>query len=110
MKMHQRRRWRDLGISIAFLLCFPGYDINEPYNMLPQKYWSLQELYEGCDFYSMVEDYDKQHPEEAEAIGFKVYWNDGMIDVTEAEAMKIEEPAKRKRSDGEQLKKSRRIK
>ena len=66
---------------------FPGHDINEPYHRQPQKYWSLQELYKGCDFYSMVEDYYKQHPEEAEEMGLRMCRNDGMIDeMTEREA------------------------
>ena len=35
----------------------------------------------------MVEDYYKQHPEEAEEIGLKIYRNDGVIDeMTEMEA------------------------
>ena len=75
------------GYKYCILLCFPGYDINEPYHRQPQKYWSLQELYKGCDFYSMVEDYYKQHPEEAEEMGLKIYRNDGVIDeMTEGEA------------------------
>ena len=41
----------------------------------------------GCDFDSMVEDYDQQHPEEAEEMGLKIYRNDGVIDeMTEGEA------------------------
>ena len=75
------------GFKNCILLCFPGYDINEPYHRHPQKYWSLQELYKGCDFYSMVEDYYKQHPEEAEEMGLNIYRNDGVIDeMTEGEA------------------------
>jgi hypothetical protein len=53
------------------LLCFPGFDINEPHERQPQKYLSLQEFYKGCAFYSIVEDYYKQHPEEAEKIGLR---------------------------------------
>ena len=35
----------------------------------------------------MVEDYYKQHPEEAEEISLKIYRNDGVIDeITEVEA------------------------
>ena len=74
------------GYKYCILHCFPGYDINEPYHREPQKYWSLQELYKGCDFYSMVEDYYK-HPEEAEEMGLKLFRNDGVIDeMTEGEA------------------------
>lgn len=38
-------------------LCYPGYDINELHqsHRQPQKYWRLQELYEGFDFYNIVE-------------------------------------------------------
>ena len=44
-------------------------------------------MYKGCDFYSMVEDYYKQHPEEAEEMGLNIYRNDGVIDeMTELEA------------------------
>ncbi len=35
----------------------------------------------------MVEDYYKQHPEEAEEMGLKIYRNDGVIDeMTDGEA------------------------
>ncbi len=87
------------GYKYCILLCFPGYDINEPYDRQPQKFWSLQELYKGCDFYGMVEDYYKQHPEEAEEIGLKIYRNDGVID--EKEAYKIAEKRMSVSSDGE---------
>jgi hypothetical protein len=30
------------GHKYCILLCYPGYDINEPYNRQPQKYWGLQ--------------------------------------------------------------------
>ena len=59
-------------------------------------------MYKGCDFYSMVEDYYKQHPEEAEEIGLKIYRNDGVIDeMTELEAFKIAEKRLLVSSDGE---------
>jgi hypothetical protein len=75
------------GYKYCILLCFLGYDINEPYHRQPQKYWSLQELHKGYDFYSMVEDNYKQHPEEAKEMGLKIYWNDGVIgEMTEGEA------------------------
>jgi hypothetical protein len=45
---------KGLRFKYCVLLCFPGYDINEACDRLPQKYWSLQDLYNGCDFYSMV--------------------------------------------------------
>jgi hypothetical protein len=61
-------------------------------------------LYKGCDFYSMVEDYYKQHPEEAEEIGLKIYRNDGVIDeMTELEAYKIAQKRMQVSSDGEQI-------
>jgi hypothetical protein len=92
------------GYKYCILLCFPGFDINEPHDRQPQKYWSLQELYKGCDFYSMVEDYYKQHPEEAEEIGLKIYRNDGVIDeMTELEAYKIAQKRMQVSSDGEQI-------
>jgi hypothetical protein len=75
------------GYKYCMLLCFPGYGINEPYHKKPQKCWSLQELYKGCDFYSMVEDYYKPHPEKATETGLKIYRNDGVInEMTEVEA------------------------
>ncbi len=37
-------------------------------------------MYKGCDFYSMMEDYYKPHPEEAKEMGLKIYSNDGVID------------------------------
>ena len=50
----------------------------------------------------MVEDYYKQHPEEAEEIGLKIYRNDGVIDeMTELEAYKIAEKRMSVSSDGE---------
>ncbi len=102
------------GYKYCILLCFPGYDINEPYDRQPQKFWSLQELYKGCDFYGMVEDYYKQHPEEAEEIGLKIYRNDGVIDeMSESEAFKIAEKRMSVSSDGnknvEKQKKKRRV-
>ena len=57
------------GYKYCILLCFSGYDINEPYHRQPQKYWSLQELYNGSYFHSMVEDYYNQHPVEAKEMG-----------------------------------------
>jgi hypothetical protein len=39
----------------CILLCFPGYDINEPHHRQPQKYRSLQKLWKGCEFYNTVE-------------------------------------------------------
>jgi hypothetical protein len=92
------------GYKYCILLCFPGFDINEPYDRQPQKYWSLQELYKGCDFYNMVEDYYKQHPEEEEEIGLKIYKNDGVIDeMTELEAYKIAQKRMQVSSDGEKI-------
>jgi hypothetical protein len=50
----------------------------------------------------MVEDYYKQHPEEAEEIGLKIYRNDGVIDeMTELEAYKIAQKRMQVSSDGE---------
>ena len=50
----------------------------------------------------MVGDCYKQHPEEAEEIGLKIYRNDGVIDeMTELEAYKIAEKRMLVSSDGE---------
>ena len=62
----------------------------------------------------MVEDYYKQHPEEAEEIGLKIYRNDGVIDeMTELEAYKIAQKRMLVSSDGEKTvdkqKKKRRV-
>jgi len=74
---------------VFHLLCFPEYGINEPHHRQPQKYWSLQELYMGCDFYSMVEDSYNHHPEEAEEMGLKIYQDDRVIDeMTKLEVLK----------------------
>ena len=44
-------------------------------------------MYKGCNFYSIVEDYYKQHPEEDKEMGLKIYQNDGVIyEMTEREA------------------------
>ncbi len=61
-------------------------------------------MYKGCDFYGMVEDYYKQHPEEDEEIGLKIYRDDGVIDErTELEAFKISKKIMQVSSDGEQM-------
>ena len=76
----------------CILLFFPGYDINQQHDRQHQKYWSLQELYKDCDVYIMVGDHFKQHPEKAEEMDLKIYWNDVVIDeVTEVEAVKTGE-------------------
>ena len=50
----------------------------------------------------MVEDCYKQHPEEAEEIGLKIYRNDGVIDeLTELEAYNIAMKRMQVSSDGE---------
>jgi hypothetical protein len=91
------------GHKYCILLCLPGFDINEPYNRQPQKYWSLQELYKSCDFYSIVKDYYKQHQEEPEDVGLKIYRNDGVIDeIPELEAYKISKKTMQVSGDGEQ--------
>ena len=88
------------GYKYCILISFHGYDINEHHRQ-PQKYWSLQEMYKCCDFYSMVQDYYGQHPEEAEEMGLKVYRDDGVLEeITELEAFKSGQSPKRKRSDG----------
>ena len=75
LRMPQSSLTRDMGISIAF--CFVFLDMKSmKYHRQPQKYWSLQKLYKGCDFYSTVEDYYKQYPEEAEEMGLKIYRNE----------------------------------
>jgi hypothetical protein len=52
----------------------------------------------------MVEDYYKQHTEEAEEIDLKIYRNDGAIDeMTELEAYKIAQKRLQVSSDGEQI-------
>ena len=77
------------GYKYCILIYFPGYDINDQHDRQHQKRWSLQELYKGCDFYSMVEDYYKQHPKETDEMDLKIYWDDKVIDeVTELEAFK----------------------
>ena len=88
MWMLQRSPSRDTGINIAF--CFDFLDMISMNNVT----CSLKNtgVYKSCtrdDFYSMMEDYYKQHPEEADKMGLKNYRNDGMIDkMTELEAYK----------------------
>ena len=61
-------------------------------------------MYKGCDFRSMVENYYKQHPEEAEETGLKIYQNNGVIDeMTESEAYKIAKNRTQVSSGGEQM-------
>ena len=85
--MPQRSVSRDVGISIAFCIVFLDITSINHITDSHKKYWSLQELYKGCDFYSIVEDYYKQHPEEAKEMRLKIYMNDGVIDeMTEGEA------------------------
>jgi hypothetical protein len=64
---------KGFGYKYCIFLCSPGCDIDEAYDRQPQKHWSLQELYEGCDIDIMVEDYFKQHPEEAQEMGLIIY-------------------------------------
>jgi len=52
----------------------------------------------------MVENYYKQHPEEAEETGLKIYQNNGVIDeMTESEAYKIAKNRTQVSSGGEQM-------
>jgi hypothetical protein len=46
----------------------------------------------------MIQDYYKQHPEEAEDIGLRIYTDDGIVDeLTEKEAVQAGESNKRKK-------------
>ena len=50
-----------------------------------------------------MEDYYKQHPEEADKISFKIYSNDGVInEMTELEACKIRTKRMQRSDGGEQ--------
>ena len=69
--MPQRSLSRDMGISIAF--CFVFLDMTSMNHTTDShKNTGATRVDKGCDFYSMVEDYYKQHPEEAEEMGLKI--------------------------------------
>ena len=90
MRMPQRSLSRDMGICIASCFVLEDLILMNRTTGSHKNTGTLQELYKGCEFYSMLEDYYKQHQEEAEEIGLKIYRNIGVIDeTTELEAYKI---------------------
>ena len=91
---------KKFGYKYCILLCFPGFDHKKSYLNQPHKYWAIHDLFKDCVFHSMIQDYYKLNPKDADKIGLRTYQNDEVADkLSEKEALQWGESAKRKKYD-----------